>query len=158
MQDVNPSNKYCFKELTNIFEKRKWQTWFRKAYNGDLKPDSLEFYGSNVKFIVSCKNGKELGFVRINDKSNFFTQSHNIPVWNITDAYIKPAHRHKLVLKELIKHVIHNHHVKLMYIEEARLIKCIKCYSDLGFTEFSSNPGATMIGGYLTGFSPAIQR
>lgn len=158
MQNINPPNKYYFKELTSISDKRKWQTWFRKAYDGDLKPDSLELYGSNVKFIVICENDKELGFARINDKSKFFTQSHNIPVWNITDAYIKPAYRNKLVLKELIKHVIDNHHVKAMYIEEARLTKYIKYYSDLGFTEFSSKPGATMVWGYLTGFGSDTKR
>ena len=90
-------------ELTEIHllaEKRKWQSRFEKAYNRYELRRSDEIFGERVRFLVAKENGKELGFIRINNKTSFFKDKIEGAVWNAADAYVKPPYRGKGVLKK----------------------------------------------------------
>ncbi|MBN36589.1 MAG: hypothetical protein CMM46_17785 [Rhodospirillaceae bacterium] len=90
-------------EIESLAEKRKWQKRFAKAYTLGEVRISDQTFGDNVRFFVAVKDGNELGFIRINDKTNQFDIDDDTQVWNAADAYVKPAYRSKGVLKELLK-------------------------------------------------------
>lgn len=82
------------------------------------------------------------GFVRINDKSNFFNNKCPFPVWNLTDGYVKAPYRSSGVLKKLIEYVVKNCDVRMMYIETERYQKNSQYYQSLGFNNhYSVNNG-----------------
>ena len=126
------------KKIENLADKKKWMERFRRAYSGELESESDKFYKNNVIFLVATEKEKELGFIRINDKTSFFSQYTSKLVWNLTDGYVKPPYRNKGVLKELIKYSIKHHDVKMMFIETTRFLANQPYYSELGFTKFYS--------------------
>lgn len=139
-----------FIEIHQLTEKKKWQNRFIKAY-GAIDPNA-NMFGTNSRFILAIENGKELGFVRINDKSSFFSIHTSMPVWNITDAYVKPAYRHKGVLKALIQHVIENYDVRMIYMTTDRFMDNLDYYRSLGFTFYYTVKEEQMMWAFQTDF------
>lgn len=125
-----------FKKIDKLAEKKKWMDRFRRAYSGELKPETDKFYTDNVSFLVAQEENRELGFVRITDKTYRFNQFTSKSVWSLTDGYIKPSYRNKGVLKKLIRYSIDHHNVRAMYIETTRFRLNQSYYFDLGFTKF----------------------
>lgn len=123
-------------ELTEIHllaEKRKWQSRFEKAYNRYELRRSDEIFGERVRFFVAKENGKELGFIRINNKTSFFKDKIEGKVWNAADAYVKPPYRGKGVLKKMIEEVVSTHEVKMCCLVPELLSAHSAYYKRLGF-------------------------
>lgn len=90
-------------EITKLAEKLKWMEQFRKNYSGDCLKMSLKVHESNFsRYFVAKEDGKELGFVRITNKSYIDSPLKNI--WCISDAYVKAPYRSNGVLKKLIQY------------------------------------------------------
>ncbi|WP_037306884.1 GNAT family N-acetyltransferase [Ruegeria halocynthiae] len=121
-------------EIFELSEKRRWMKKFLSSYKGESVAMNEEMFGSNVRFFVACEDGKQLGFIRINDKSAFFERYTSEPVWNAADAYVKTAYRSKGVMGALLRHVVANCNVKMTHIETARLASNEEYYRQLGFT------------------------
>jgi hypothetical protein len=120
-------------EIHKLAEKQMWMSRFSSAYSGTTQRDSSGFYGTNVRFFLASDSDKLLGFVRINDKTTLFKNEIPFQVWNLTDAYIKPPYRGNGVLKKLIKYVVTDCEVRMMYIETDRFLKNFHYYQSLGF-------------------------
>jgi len=140
-----------FIEIHQLADKKKWATRFMKQYKGEINPNAYA-YGTNSRYILAIENGKELGFVRINDKSYRFQMFTSVPVWNITDAYVKPAYRHNGVLKALIQHVIENYNVRMIYMTTDRFINNLDYYRSLGFTFYYAVKETEMMWAFQTDF------
>lgn len=122
------------KKLEKLADKQKWQRRFLQAYDGETVAESPSLYGENVRFFVATRDGKELGFIRINDKSAFFKGVYDGPVWNVTDGYVKPSYRSQGVLREMIAHAVSDLDVKILYIETDRFERSLPYYRSLGFS------------------------
>lgn len=124
-------------ELTEIHllaEKRKWQSRFEKAYSYELRL-SDEIFGEGARFFVAKENGKELGFIRINNKTSFFKDKIEGEVWNAADAYVKPPYRQKGVLKSMLINVIAYNHVRMCCLVPELFASHIAYYRELGFVK-----------------------
>ena len=129
-------------EIHKLAEKRKWMKRFLGAYSGTSRSDSGDLYGTNVRFFLASNADTLLGFVRINDKSNFFNNECPFPVWNLTDGYVKTPYRSNGVLKQLIEYIVEKCDVRMMYIETERYLKNRQYYQSLGFNNhYSVNNG-----------------
>ncbi len=122
------------KLIVELEDKIKWQRLFRNEYDGGLKTWSHMQFADNVKFYVAIDGGKELGFIRINDKSSFFPTIRNCNIWNLTDAYVKPIHRNKGVLRKMITQAVAELDVKMMLITTDKFYKNKDYYFKLGFS------------------------
>lgn len=123
-------------EIVKLADKQKWQRRFYDAYDGEMREWSDKLFGTNVKFYVAVEDGKELGFIRINDKVFNFKGFTDEEVWNLTDAYVKPAYRSKGVLREMIAQAVRDLKVKMLYIQTERFDACRAYYFGLGFTYY----------------------
>ena len=123
-------------EIHKLADKQKWMNRFLGAYSGTSRSDSSDFYGTNVRFFLASNKDTLLGFVRINDKANFFNNECPFPVWNLTDGYVKSPYRSSGVLKKLIEYVVKECEVRMMYIETDRFLKNIHYYQSLGFNNY----------------------
>lgn len=147
-----------FKEITKLADKQKWMRRFFQDYKGDYKKENQQMYSETVKFVMVVSDDKELGFARINDKSSFFANQTSDPVWNLTDAYVKPAYRRQGVLRELISHLITNHNVKMLYMQTERFENNLYYYRTLGFTDYYAVQNDMMIWAFLKEFWPVVQQ
>ncbi len=120
-------------EIHKLAEKQKWMNRFLSTYSGSTRGTSGEYYETNVRFFLATNEEKSLGFVRINDKSNFFNNKCPFPVWNLTDGYVKLPYRSNGVLKQLIEYVVKECNVHMMYIETERFLMNRQYYQSLGF-------------------------
>jgi GNAT superfamily N-acetyltransferase len=145
------------KKLDKLVEKKKWMDRFRRAYSGELHPDSCNFYGNNAVFLVAYEQDRELGFIRINDKTSHFAELTDKIVWNLTDGYVKPPYRSKGVLKKLIKYSVEYHDVKMMYIETARFEAHLLYYHGLGFTHSYSVRGGDLTWAFQDEIWPEVK-
>ncbi len=139
-------------EIEKLAEKQKWQRRFYDAYDGELKEWSDMLFGANVKFYVAVEDGKELGFIRINDKAFCFKGFTDDEVWNLTDAYVKPAYRSKGVLREMIFQAVCALKVKMLFIETERFIACGAYYFGLGFTYYYTVQDGGMVWAFHSSF------
>ena len=147
-----------FKEITKLADKQKWMRRFFQDYKGDYKKENQQMYAETVKFVVVVFDDKELGFARINDKSSFFANQTSDPVWNLTDAYVKPAYRSQGVLRELISYLITNYNVKMLYMKTDRFQKNFFYYQTLGFAEYYTAQNDLMVWAFLKEFWPLVQQ
>lgn len=125
-------------EMHKFADKQKWMNRFFKAYSGDTLGDRPQLYGSNVRFFLLSDLKSEIGFVRINDKSDLFDYPCPLQIWNLTDGYVKPPYRGSGVLKMLIEYVVKECEVRMMYIETDRFLKNRLYYQSLGFNNHYS--------------------
>ncbi len=128
-------------EITKIAEKLKWMSQFRKNYSGTcLKKISTKVYEPETsRFFKAIQNGKELGFIRITNKSYLDTLLGE--VWCISEVYVKPPYRGQGVQKELITFTQKNCHVHMIFIEEERFQKNWNYFQSLDLGSFIDNQG-----------------
>lgn len=138
---------YEISEIHDLRTKRQWHERFRRAYDGECIPFNLDMINGNVRLFVAAKDGRDLGYIRINDKSNFFVGISKRPVWNITEAYVKPPYRSQGVLRELIQYVVKHCNVEMLHIETDRLAANAAYYQVLGFNrlQHSSTTGLAWV-------------
>jgi GNAT superfamily N-acetyltransferase len=123
-------------EIHLLAEKRNWQNRFIKAYDYEVRTsDQIFGSSSDVRFFVAKENGKELGFIRINNKTSFFKGKIEGEIWNAADAYVKPAYRNMGVLKGMLLDVISNHNVKMCCLVPELYEKHRSYYRELGFVK-----------------------
>ena len=123
-------------EIHKLAEKQKWMNRFLSSYSGSTRGANGDYYGTNVRFFLATNEEKSLGFVRINDKSSKFNNECPFPVWNLTDGYVKLPYRSNSVLAQLIKYVVKECDVRMMYIETVRFLKNRRYYQSLGFNNY----------------------
>jgi len=122
-------------ELHDLSEKRKWMKRFAKAYkNGEVK-DRPEVYSDRVRFFVAKEGSSDLGFIRINNKTQNFRAKLDFEIWNAADAFVKPVYRSKGVLKDLLLFVMANAHVKMCTLDPVVLSESESYYKNLRFTK-----------------------
>lgn len=108
---------------------------FSKAYkHGEVK-DRPEVYGDRVRFFVSKEGSSDLGFIRINNKTQYFRAKLDFEIWNAADAFVKPVYRSKGVLKDLLLFVMANANVKTCTLDPIVLSQNEGYYKNLGFTK-----------------------
>ena len=122
------------KLIEKMAEKLKWQKRFNAAYSGGLLPITNALFGPLVKYFAAVDHDKTLGFIRISNYSKYCATYPGEEVWSISDAYVKPAHRRKGVLREMIVQLVTSHNVKMLFIDTERLVKNGPYYAALGFS------------------------
>lgn len=123
-------------EIHLLAEKRKWQNRFIKAYDYEVRTsDQIFGSSSNVRFFVAKENGRELGFIRINNKTSFFKDEIEGEVWNAADAYVKPPYRSKGILNKMLKEVIAKHQFKMCCLVPELFAAHSDYYKQLGFSK-----------------------
>ena len=132
-------------EIHLLSEKRKWQSRFAKAHKRYELRTSDEIFGDRVKFFVARDNRKELGFIRINNKTGNFKDKVDYEIWNAADAYVKPAYRNKGVLKGMLQDVISNHNVKMCCLVPELFTKHQSYYRELGFVKATKGISSGLI-------------
>lgn len=153
----NDEMKITFRFAKNRAEKHKWMCRFLSSYSGKYNQPSEDIYGNLCKFIIAESNGKELGFIRITDYSSEFGRFGCKTLWNLSDAYVKPAYRHRGVLRNLIQYAVKNHHVKTIRAETKRLEINQGYYKALGFTQGIAIGNGEMAIVYLDEVNVAIE-
>ena len=133
-------------EIHERSEKEKWQSLF---INDPMVKTQYEtqigdgvFDDSIVRFLVAKENDEEIGYIRINNKSKFFEKDNlDYEIWNAADAYVKPEHRSKGILKKMLIDVIANHQVKMTCLDGELFLRNKDYYSKLGFTKITKGKG-----------------
>jgi hypothetical protein len=121
-------------ELHLLADKKKWQNRFAKAYKSSELRITKEVFGDSARFFVAKTNGKEMGFIRITNKSKFFKNQVDYEIWNLSDAYVKQAYRNQGVLKEMLQIAIANQNVKVCCLVPDVFNRHYAYYEKLGFT------------------------
>ena len=119
--------------VTRLAEKMKWLDRFQKSYSGGQTKTNNKFFGNGCKFLVAKSNGKELGYIRIIDRSSELRKFGATDTWSVSEAYVKPAYRNKGVLRKMLKVVISDYNTKLIKIETERFETNYSYYETLGF-------------------------
>jgi GNAT superfamily N-acetyltransferase len=121
-------------EVFDLKEKRKWMELFRKNYSGGLMQlNPMMFSEKYCRFFVAIVEGKQVGFIRITNKTDAYKDFYEDEVWCASDAYIKKPYRGNGVLRRLIQEVVSKHKVKVARLETERLERCLYYYTSLGF-------------------------
>jgi hypothetical protein len=120
------------KEITKLAEKAKWNDRFYKNYSGGKQRIEIDRLNECQVFVATHK-GSELGYIRIHNKTEFFSEFYGGEVCSVCEGYVKPPYRSNGVLTFLRRYVIENHNVKVMRIETERYNKLREYYSEQGF-------------------------
>jgi hypothetical protein len=121
--------------LTSYAEKKKWQMRFFKNYSGTLKGLTDEVFNDKVSLFFVAKSGdKELGFIRITNYTDMYSDYTNELAWSASDAYVKPCYQKHGVLRFMLDECVRNHNVVSALIKTERFVKNIQYYKSLGFT------------------------
>lgn len=142
-------------EIVKLAEKYKWLQRFCAAYSGDLLPLNDAHFGAGAKFYVAIESDKELGFIRITNKSSFFRHCTDEDVWCISDAYVKPAYRSKGVLREMITQAVRDLNVQMLYIACDRFSANKAYYFSLYFT-ITARYGDGMMWAFQSSFGSVV--
>jgi len=128
-------------EITKIAEKLKWMSQFRKNYSGSCHKNlPSKIYEPGIsRFFKATKNGKELGFIRITNKS--YMDSPLGEIWCISEVYVKPPYRGQGVQKKLITFTQQNCYVHMIFIEEERFQKNWNYFQSLDLGSFINSQG-----------------
>jgi len=122
-------------EIKNLSDKLKWMKQFKKNYSGDCLKLPLKVHEPHIsRYFVAKEDGKELGFVRITNKSYIDSPLQNI--WCISDAYVKAPYRGKGILMNLIRYTKENCDVHMIFMEEERFYENWDYYQKLDFGSF----------------------
>lgn len=132
---ANTKSSIEFVELTKLADKQKWMKRFLKEYSG-CKNKEGEFYDSRSQYIIAKENDTELGYIRITSTLGEFKKYSPIDFKKISDAYVKPCYRNRMVLRALIKYVVDNHNTKILRIEPKRFLSNKNYYNSLGFNNY----------------------
>lgn len=120
-------------EVERLAEKMKWLERFQKSYSGGQAKTSSKFFSGNCKFLVAKAEGKELGYIRIIDRTSELSKFGATDAWSVSEAYVKPAYRNQGVLRKMLKVVISDYKTKLIKIETDRFEANYSYYETLGF-------------------------
>jgi GNAT superfamily N-acetyltransferase len=121
--------------LTSYAEKKKWQMRFVKNYSGTLTGLTDEVFNDKVSLFFVAKSGdKELGFIRITNYTDMYSDYTNELAWSASDAYVKPCYQKQGVLRFMLDECVRNHNVVSALIKTERFEKNIHYYKSLGFT------------------------
>lgn len=161
-EHVQPAQKLpliiTLKQIHKLNEKQKWMRRFNADYDGDCIKTNDRMFADDVLFYIAVVDGKEVGFIRLNDKTSFFEKFGGIDVWNITDAYVKPAYRHNGVLRQMIQQAVQNLKVKMIYLTTDRYVENLNYYQTLGFTEFHISSNGVLGWAVQTSFYHILQK
>jgi GNAT superfamily N-acetyltransferase len=124
------------REITKLADKAKWMREFKRNYSGKVTTLDSKIYGVGCRYFVAVLDGKEVGFIRITNYTELWSNCYDEIVWNASDAYVKKNYRNQHVLRRLLKHVIDHCHVKSAFIEVERFVAYYSYYRTLGFTNF----------------------
>ena len=152
------SDELEISEILDFHQKRYWMRVYKDSYRGNRHEvgDSVitthlknlsdpQLYGKTVRFIKAIIDGVDVGFIRINDKSDFFNNEQTpIVVWNVTDGYIKPEYRNRSTLRKLIEFSIAKLNVKMCYMERQRYDVYKSYYESLNFTFSTTSSNGLM--------------
>ena len=130
-QKIN-ENELKIKEVTKISEKAKWMDRFYKSYSGGKQKIQMEGLNQCQVFIAT-KESKELGYIRIHNKTEIFSKFFDGEVYSVCEGYVKPAYRSKGVLTALRRYVVENHNVKVIRIESERYKRNRRYFNEQGF-------------------------
>ena len=109
------------REIVNVKEKRKWMDYFRKNYTGGQIPLQPIMFGPLCRYFVASIDGKDAGYIRISNHTEYFEKYYKGQVWNASDAYVKKPYRRNSILRQMIEYVMTNCNVKTLRIETKRL-------------------------------------
>jgi hypothetical protein len=126
------SSDIKIKEITKLAEKIKWNDCFNRSYSG-RKTKVLNTALSSCRVFVAIFDGKEVGSIRISNRTNTFARFFDGEVWNICEGYVKPPYRGKGIYTALRSYVVSNVPVKVMRIESSRYIAKKKYFAEQGF-------------------------
>jgi len=143
-------------EITKLAEKLKWMSYFKRSYSGEMRDLGISNYDPEKSLIFLAKlANKEIGFIRITNKTNKFKDYYNGQVWSIAEVYIKPPYRGKSVCKKLMQYVLKNNHVKSILLESDRYESNKYFFNQLGFS-FTVEESSGLYRCYLEEFKEAI--
>jgi hypothetical protein len=145
------------REIVKHADKLKCMNRFRQAYSSGVLPLNSAIFGELVRFFAAVVDGTEVGHIRICNYSSSFEGKSNDEVWSMSEAYVKPAHRHKGVLHDMITLAVRDHKVKMLYIEPQRLVRFSSYYRALGFSSCRSANDPTMVFAVLDSFRNEIR-
>lgn len=146
------------KQLHKLAEKMTWMKRFHADYEGGCVDINEKLFGNDVVFYVAQVGDKEVGYIRLNDKTSFFEKYGGVNVWNIADAYVKPAYRHKGVLRQMIQQAVQDLDVKMIHLTVDRYVDNLNYYRTLGFTEFQVSSDGELGWALQTSFFPVVQK
>lgn len=146
-----------FKEITQLAQKIKWSSYFIKGYLGETEALKLKAYSPEVSrmFIAESEN-KQLGFIRIVNRTDYFKNYLADQVWSISEVYVKPAYRGNAVATQLMHYVLKHYPVKSIYLETERFYKKQYFFNRIGFVnEVSFQNGMSRV--YIAGMEEATK-
>ena len=120
------------KEVTKLAEIIKWIDRFYKGYSGDVnKINYCDLI--DTKIFVATYQGKELGYTRVIDVTNAFSDFFGDKVSRIAESYVKPLYRNQGVVTALHRYAVKHEHVRAMRIETYRFFKKKAYFESEGF-------------------------
>lgn len=145
------------KKIEHQSIKNKWQRRFARYHDGKVKEWSTKLTGQNVRFYVASDDKYELGFIRINDKSNFFARCADAEVWNLTESFVKPAYRHNGVLREMITQAVRDLNVRMISVPTDIFNSYKDYYLSLGFSCFYPVHNGDMTWAFQASFEDVVR-
>jgi GNAT superfamily N-acetyltransferase len=142
-------NEIVLTEVQKLAEKMKWLERFQKSYSGGQAKTTNKFFENSCKFLVAKSNGKELGYIRIIDRTSELRKFGAADTWSVSEAYVKPAYRNQGVLRKMLKVVISDYKTKLIRIETERFEANYSYYETLGFKNAFSVQNGELAIAYL---------
>jgi GNAT superfamily N-acetyltransferase len=145
-------------EVTKLANKEKWMQCFKKAYSGEIRRLPRKAYDPEISRMFIAKLGnKEIGFIRITNKTIYFKEIYDGEVWNIGEIYVKPAYRSQGISSILIHYVSRCCHVKSILLEPERYEENQYYFNRQGFT-FSLETEDGLFRVYLGHFKNIVLR
>jgi len=144
-------------EVVRLAEKIKWLERFQRSYKGGQAKTNHKFFDAGCKFLVAKSYGKELGYIRIIDRTSELSKFGATNTWSVSEAYVKPAYRNQGVLRKMLKIVINNYNTKLIKIETERLETHFSYYETLGFKHAFAVQNGELAIAYLDDISAVME-
>ena len=114
--------------------KIKWLTRFFKSYKSNVGTINEEHIGARAKFLIAMMGNRQLGFVRLTNKSHHFVGLSE--TWCLSDLYVKPPYRHQGIGTKLSAVAISDYQTKLACLDQHLLESQRNHYRALGFTTY----------------------
>ena len=143
--------------------KKKWQRRFARDQDRNIKEwgarlSRQDLGGQDVRCYVATENRRELGFIRMHDKSKFFAGCADTEVWNLTEVFVKPASRHNGILRAMIAQAVRDLNVKMISLSPDCLDRYQDYYVSLGFSCFYPLHHGATTWAFLSEFADVVKR
>ena len=120
------------KQVSKLAEIIKWIDRFYKSYTGNVnKINYCDLIGE--KIFVATYQGKELGYTRVIDITNSFSEFYGNKVSRIAESYVKPLYRNQGVVTALHRYAVEHENVRTMRIETYRFVSNRIYFENEGF-------------------------